>query len=174
MAAGKAPELLAFVNERIDRTREKLIGHALTPPYLHAIGGQSMWVVDVLIASDIEYLGTVPFAESGRNVRNFVNEGTPVEIKKSNAGQFYITGLSDRQIGDVTKKTYSLIDEGLAFTDGWRRDESNDWVDGNDNAVDPGTPETIEYTYTAVTIPYGSLETYGTTPYGAKEIVRTP
>lgn len=166
-------ELFAIINERIERKRQKIIGHALSTPYMDTLGGQSIWVVDVLIYSDAEYLRRVPFAESGRSVRDFVNEGTPVELTRSHTGQFYIIALSDKQRGNIVKKTYNIIDAGFGYTEGWRRNTSGDWITGNENIVIPGTPEEIEYAYTTIKIIYGNLD-YGTTPYGATEIVRTP
>lgn len=166
-------EIYSLINERIDREREKIIGHALKSPRLNTIGGQSVWVVDILIFSDQELLTRVPMAESGRSVRDFINEGTPVELSRSRAGQYYVVGLADKQRGNITAKTYSITDAGLGFTEGWRRDAGGSLESGNGNAVSPGTPSTTEYSYTTQLIPYGSLD-YGTTPYGDVEVIRTP
>jgi len=166
-------ELFSLINERIERKRQKIIGHALSAPYMSTLGGQSIWVVDVLIYSDSEYLQQVPFAESGRSVRDFVNDGTPVELTRSYTGQFYIIALADKQRGNIVKKTYNIIDAGFGYTEGWRRNVGGSWITGNENDVIAGTPEEIEYTYTTAKIVYGNL-VYGTTVYGATEIVRTP
>lgn len=162
-----------LIEEKIERSQKKIIGHALSTPYLSTIGGQSIWVVDVLVYSESDYLEAIPLAESGRSVRDFVNEGTPVELSRSNAGQFYITGLSDRKRGSLIKKTYSITDAGFGFTEGFRKDSDGTWISGNSNEIDTGTEETTEYSYSAEPMPYGDLD-YGTTPYGATKIVRTP
>ena len=128
-----ARELLALINERIERKREKLIGEALSGPYLAELGGQSVWVVDVLIYSDSEVVESVPMAESGRAVRDFINERTPLELQRSNAGQFYVVALSDKKMAPITKKTYSRLSSGFGFVGGWRRNASGDIETGNGN-----------------------------------------
>ena len=165
-------ELKAYVLDKIDRKRQKLLGHSMAAPWLKTIGGQQVWVTDVLIRSDSELLRAVPIAENNRQIRNFVTEGTPVEVQRSQAGQFYISGLADTKKGDVVKKTYDIADEGLAFTEGWKIAGTGIYETGNGNTATPGTPATTTSNYSLVTIEYGDLD-YGVTPYGAKEIIRT-
>ena len=165
-------KLKTFVNEKIYRQRPKLLGHAVSAPYMKTVGGQSVWVVDVIVHSDGEELVAVPIAENNRQIRNFCTKGTPVELQRSNSGQFYVSGLSDTQKGNVVGKTYSPITEGLAFSQGWRL-EGTSWETGNGNEADEGTPATTTYSYTVITLTYSEL-TYGTTPYGATRTVRTP
>jgi len=168
-----ARELLALINERIERKREKLIGTAVSLPYLYAFGSYSAWVVDVLYRSDEELLIAVPIAESGRNVRDFVNLWAPVELQRSNSGQFFIVGLADRQRGAIYKNTYSITDAGLGFTEGWKKNDVGSWINGNNNPVSPGTPEEIVYYYETEIIPFGELN-FGVTPWGASRTTRYP
>lgn len=166
-------ELFLLINERIDREQKKIIGHAMCVPYLSTIGGYETWCVDVLIYSDSELLSAVPLAESGRNVRDFVNLGRPVELQRSKMGQFYVVGLADRKKGSINKNTYSASDNGFAFSQGWRKNNSGNLETGNQNEVTPVSGAEVNYSYTTEIIPYSEL-VYGTTPYGATRTVRTP
>jgi len=175
-------KLQSLINERIERKRQSLIGHALSIPYLkpfvrHIKGDipqtYSVWVVDVLVKSNHEKLTGVPLAESGRKVRDFVNVETPLEITRSATGQFYVVGLSDRKKGLTSLNTYSLAGAKLQFTDGWKLDGGGLPNSGNQNQMNPGTPQYIEYQYTVYTVRYGDLD-YGTTIYGATAVLRTP
>lgn len=175
-------KLQSLINERIERKRQSIIGHALSIPYLKSfvrhIKGDipqtySVWVVDVLIKSNYEKFTGIPLAESGRKVRDFINIETPLEITRSATGQFYVVGLSDRKKGLTSLNTYSLAGAKLQFTDGWKLDGEGNPSSGNQNQMNPGTPQNINYQYTVYAIQYGNLN-YGTTPYGATAVLRTP
>jgi hypothetical protein len=169
----KMSQIKSFVNDRIYRQREKILGHALNRPYLYTLNGQSTWVVDVVVNSKEELLTHTPIAENNRQIKNFVSSGTPVELQRSNAGLFYISGLSDRQKGDVKKKSYKIDDYGFGYSQGWKKNSGGNYITGNDNTPDIGTEETINYYYVTTLIPFGSLD-WGTTELGAYLITRYP
>lgn len=164
-------ELRHYIYEKISQKRAKILGHCTCVPYIKQVGGQEVWVIDVLVRHDCELLRGVPIAENNRQIKNFVTEGTPVEVQRDQAGQCYVSGLSDTQKGTVAKKSYSPMTEGFGFAQGWRYDGSGNVQTGNSNTVGTVTPGTHTYSYTWVTMPYSDLD-YGTTPYGYKIEVR--
>jgi len=164
-------QLKEYTNKRIYREREKIYGLAVSAPYLKTLGNQAVWVLDVLIHSDSELMESMPIAENNRQIRNFVTEGTPIEIQRSSTGFFYVSGLANKEKGSVNKKTYKLADYNLGFAEGWKLDSSGDYETGNGNAPSEGTATTTEKQYIFETIIYGDL-TYGVTPYGSKKYTR--
>lgn len=174
MAGNLQFQLKKLIQERVKSGQQKLRGTAVSVPSLQTVNGNPVWVVDVMIRQDEELLKNVPIAENNRQIRNFVNDGTPVEVHRSNMGQFYISGLSDLESGQVNKKTYSPENLGIAFTRGWKRNtESGNLETGNSNTVTPATEATITYSYIFEVIPLGELD-FGVTPLGAKRAIRTP
>jgi len=159
-----------FVNERISRSKEKLLGHALLRPYLHTINGQPSWVTDVQVDGRDELITHVPIAENNRQIQNFVTEGTPVELQRSGTGLFYIASLANKQKGTVVRNKYKIDDSKFGFTQGWKL-ESGNYVTGNENTVTIGTEEEIEYYYVTTLLPFGSLD-FGVTAFGAQTTTR--
>jgi len=165
-------KLKDYTDKRIYRTRQKIYGHAVTIPYLKTLGNQPTWVIDVLIRSDAELLTAVPIAENNRQIRNFVTEGTPIELQRSQTGFFTVSGLANRKKGTVVKKTYKLGDYNLGFAFGLKLDAGGDYETNNNNIISQGSNTTTEKQYIFTAIPYGDLD-YGVTHYGAKSYVRT-
>ena len=165
-------KLRKYVNDKIARREKKRNARAVSSPYLKTIGGKSVWVADVLVYEDKELLMGVAISESNRAVRDAVSDGSPVEITRSPVGFWYISGRSSIDPGVVISKTYSIADEGLAFSEGWTPDGAGGWITGNENEMDPGSETTETHGYTFEVIPYGEL-IYGTTPYGATRYTRT-
>lgn len=165
-----------YIDNQIVRSDKKLLGHAVSTPYKKNINALTdpdeieefgVWVVDVLVRSDLLLVTDVPIAENNRRIKDFVTDGTPVELQRSKAGQFYISGLSDVQRGTVTQNTYTLASAGLAFTEGWRLNSNDNFETGNENEVDEGTAETTNFFYTFAITPLGDLD-FGITPLQQK------
>lgn len=165
-------ELKSLINERIVRSREKIIGHAISDPYLSARGDSSPWVIDVVVRSDREILYAVPIAESGRKVRAFISVGAPIELQRNALGQFFAVALADRQRGNTVKNAYSRSVLGFGFVSGWKYSSTGTIVTGNNNTANQGNTGTTTNSYTRTLLTYGELS-YGTTPYGAYKITRT-
>lgn len=160
-----------FVKDRIKRNREKITAVVVSSPYLFSYGGQSVWVVDVLISGKSEIVKHVTIPENNREVRNFVTDGTPIFLQKDNAGQFFVAGLSNISKQNVVYNRFNLALNGLAFTRGIKITQDQSGTTGNGNQIDLGneTQATLGFEFSVV--PYGELD-YGTSVYGQKKATR--
>jgi hypothetical protein len=141
---------------------------------MYTINSQPVWVTDVVIDSRNELITHVPISENNRQIQNFVTEGTPVELQRSATGQFYISGLSDKQKGTVVGKTYKISDSKFGFTQGWQlKADGTTYETGLENEPTIGTEEEIIYYYLTVTVPLGSLD-FGVDALGKQTTTRYP
>lgn len=166
-------ELRKYVEEKIDRKATKKIAKVMSAPYLKEIGGYERFVVDVMISADTLILEGVAVSENNRQVINNAGLNTPVELQRDASGFWYVSGRADLLRGQVVTKTYSLVDKGLAFSEGWKIKETgkSDIDSPNGITITPGSGGTTTWQWTVEIIPYGEL-IYGTTSYGATRTVR--
>lgn len=160
-----------YVDFHISRREHNIYGHAVGLPYIVDIGNQETWVVDVMVDTMSELLLRVPIAENNRQVRNFVNDGSPLELRKSNAGQFFVSGLSAKKKGNVHKKVYKIDTYYYGFTEGFKLNASGNYESGNGNEQDTGTEDDTTYYYVTTITALGDLD-FGVTPLEHRITVR--
>ena len=162
-----------FVEEKITR-RKKLRGKIATPPTMLNIGGEDIWVADVILSEEDEILEKVPISAYNFNVR-FADIGAPVELERDSAGILQIIGRSGILKGPVKISKREVSENKFGFTQGLKiNPTSGNYETGNDNEVTipPLTTETHQYTTRYLT--YGELSPYGFLPYGAREVTKEP
>jgi len=60
--------LIKLIDEKIKRREKKIIGTAVSFPYLLTLGTRLVWVVDILIGHDKELMKKVPISENNRQI----------------------------------------------------------------------------------------------------------
>ena len=148
------------IDERIDRTKKKINGTILYGPYKQDIGGEEIWVSDVIIEHDQQVLYKVAIADYNFAVR-YAHQGSPVELEVDRSGMFRITGRAKIQKNAVTIKSTKPGDlyaglEGLTFVSGNTYQTGN----GNNVTVSDDTETTYEWRARAYTL--GEMTPWGT------------
>lgn len=162
-----------FILDRIKRRKEKVTGSVIVPPYLFVVNKQETWVVDVIIDATREIFYRVPIAENNRQIQNFINKDTPVEITKSSVGLAMVTGLANRKKQSVKVKKYALNMIKLGFTQGWRKIgvDDDDYETGPGNKPSIPDPSEKTYSYMSRKLGFDELD-FGVTVFGAYIITK--